>query len=55
MNDQIKKHEMGREHGMYGRLKRCIQRFWWGELRERDHLYNISIDEKIILNMIFKK
>jgi hypothetical protein len=29
--------------------------FWWGDLRERDHLEDLSIDEKIILKCIFKK
>jgi hypothetical protein len=29
--------------------------FWWGEVRERDHLDNICIDERIILNLICKK
>jgi hypothetical protein len=28
--------------------------FWWGNLRERCHLENLSIDEKIILIWIFK-
>jgi len=23
--------------------------FWWGDMRERGHLENLSIDEKIIL------
>jgi len=34
LNDQIKKNEMGRAHGMYGRVKRCIQSFGgenWGK------------------------
>ena len=29
--------------------------FGWGELRERDHLDNIYIDQRIILNLICKK
>ena len=28
--------------------------FWWGNLRERDHLENIGIDESIVLKRIFK-
>ena len=29
--------------------------FWWGDLRERDHLEDLSIDRRIILKWIFKK
>jgi hypothetical protein len=29
--------------------------FWWGNLRERDHLEDPGIDEKIILRWIFRK
>ena len=29
--------------------------FWWGALRERDHLEDVCIDERIILKLIFKK
>jgi hypothetical protein len=25
--------------------------FWWGNLRERDHLKNLGIDERMILNL----
>jgi hypothetical protein len=28
---------------------------WWGNLRERDHLEDACIDERIILKWIFKK
>jgi hypothetical protein len=28
--------------------------FWWGNLRERGHLENKSIDETIILKWIFR-
>jgi len=30
-------------------------RFWWGNLRERDHLGNPGVDERIILRRIFRK
>jgi len=29
--------------------------FWWGGLRERDHLGDPGIDDKIILRWIFRK
>ena len=29
--------------------------FWWGNLRERNHLEELGIDGKIILQWIFKK
>jgi hypothetical protein len=30
-------------------------RFWWGNLRERDHFEDVGIDGKIILKWTFKK
>ena len=33
---------MGRACGMYG--KHVYKGFWWGDLRERDHLEDIGID-----------
>jgi hypothetical protein len=29
--------------------------FWWGNLKERDHLEDLGIDRRIILKWIFKK
>ena len=29
--------------------------FWWGNLRERDHLGDPGVDGRIILRWIFKK
>jgi hypothetical protein len=29
--------------------------FWWGDLRERDHVEDLGVDERIILKWIFKK
>ena len=29
--------------------------FWWGNLRQRDHLEDVGIDGRIILRWIFRK
>ena len=29
--------------------------FWWGNMRERDHLEDLGVDGRIILKWIFKK
>jgi hypothetical protein len=29
--------------------------FWWGNMREKDHLEDLGIDRSIILKCIFKK
>jgi hypothetical protein len=29
--------------------------FWWGDLREGDHLGDTGVDGRIILELIFKK
>jgi hypothetical protein len=29
--------------------------FWWQNLKERDHLEDLGVDERIILQRIFKK
>jgi hypothetical protein len=50
--DQIKKNEMGRACGTYGRQERCIQGFWWGDLRKRDHLEDLGVNRRIILKWI---
>jgi hypothetical protein len=37
-----------------GRREACV-RFWWGNLRERDHWGDPGIDGRIILGWIFRK
>ena len=39
----------------YGGERRCCTAFWWGNLRERDHLGDPGLDGKIILRLIFRK
>jgi hypothetical protein len=29
--------------------------FWWGNLRERDHLEDLVIDRRIIIKWVFRK
>jgi hypothetical protein len=35
--------------------RRGVCRFWWGKLREREHLEDPGVDERIILRWIFRK
>jgi len=46
---------MGGACSTYGGEERCIEGFWWGNLRERDHLEDPGVDGRIILRMIFRK
>jgi len=39
---------------MYGE-RQAYTRFWWGNLRVRDHLGEPGIDGRIILRWIFRK
>jgi len=42
-------------HGAYmGRGEVCTN-FWWGNLRERDHLGDPGVDGRIILRWLFRK
>ena len=51
--DQIEKNEMGGACSTYGGRGECIQGFWWGNQRERDHLE--GPDERKIFRWIFRK
>ena len=46
---------MGRACSAYGEKERRITEFWWGNLRERDHLGDPGIDGRIILISVFRK
>ena len=41
---------------MCGEEERCVDTgFWWGGLREGDHLVGPDVDGRIILRWIFRK
>jgi hypothetical protein len=46
---------MGGACGAYGERERCVQGFWWGNLRERDQWGDPDVDGRIILRWIFRK
>jgi hypothetical protein len=35
--------------------RKGLSRFWWGNLKKRDHLGDPGVDGRIILTRIFKK
>jgi hypothetical protein len=43
----MKKKKMGDARSTYG--ERCAYTFWWENLRERDHLEDFGVHERIIL------
>jgi len=53
--DQVEKNEMGGACSAYGGRGEVYTGFWWGNLRERDHLGDPRIDESIILRWTFRK
>ena len=52
--DKIEKNEMGGACSTYWSGEAYIG-FWWGDLRERDHLADPGVDGRKILSWIFRK
>jgi len=46
---------MGGACSTYGGRREVHTRFWWGNLRERDHLEDPGVDGWKILKWIFRK
>jgi len=46
---------MGRASSANGGGEEAYTGFWWGNLRERDHLGDPGVDGRIILRHIFRK
>jgi hypothetical protein len=51
----MKQNEMAGACSTYGGGVDVHAGFWWGDLREGDHLEDPSLDWRIILKWIFKK
>jgi hypothetical protein len=39
----------------YGRHERFLTGFWWRNLSERDRVEDVGVEERIILQNVFKK
>jgi hypothetical protein len=53
MHKAKRKNAMGKACSTYMRQAKCIQGFWWKNLKERDHLADPGLDE--VVKMILKK
>jgi hypothetical protein len=42
---------MGAACGTYGGEEKCIE-FWWGNLKDGDHLEDLGLDSKILLKCL---
>ena len=51
----VRRNEIGGACGTYGGNERCIQGFGGRNLKERDHLEDLSVDMRVILKRILKK
>jgi len=50
----MKKDKMGRLCGM-NEEEEMRTGFWWGKARERDHLENTGVDERVVIKWILRK
>jgi len=47
-DDKIEKNEMGGECSAYGGRREAYTEFWWGKLREGEHLGDPGVDGRVI-------
>jgi hypothetical protein len=52
---KIEKNEMGGACNAYVGRGEAFTGFWWGNLKERDHLRDPGVDRMILLRWIFRK
>jgi hypothetical protein len=55
LGNQLDKNDMGGACSTYGGKREVHKGFWWGDLREGDHLGHTDVDGRIILKWICKK
>ena len=53
--EQINTNKIGGKCGTYGVEDSCVQAFDVEKLKERSHLYDLDVDGRIILKLVFKK
>jgi len=54
LGDKIEKNDIGWVCSTHGG-EEAYTGLWWGNLRERDHLEDPRVDERMILRWIFRK